>query len=1337
MQHPQFRGWAQTWHDDFHTKQRSLAIRNFGKAMKDLGKWKQSWEDGGGTPGILHLLSSASVTEVKAFCHAIRASNRRGKKSRDRERAVEELVMALLPQHYPSVDLRTRDKRPLQKLYSRMLRGCSSDFVERVLDAQDKSNPLFQHLGLQKLILSHDDMLKRRLANYLVHEGPRPSEPEMDLCFREFVFREPPAPGTQPNMSASMQFALEILEARITRKCVAERWPPSPSELEVLVSIYRRFTSRSRSANTTFLIKLGLRLIELRPHYKDSGEANVLWTAIFTLWKKHPRQHEDLTSQGILLGLRGARADFPVIADRWREDPDQHEQMLIQGLRQGLGGTAEDISSGYLSLINGVPRTKTDPELRWSPEARWRLLRLYCQHVPEKGVDIEMSTEFQCLANQEWSFALIDKLPRENAVLLLNHLYQVNPNFDFLRVRRGFSESIYTMRDVPRRNFNVELLVTTYQQGDADSQSRARDKIDELRKQAAASREQEDRAIFAKAAAYYAVATGDLEVYAKTVVWQQRFIRDPLTVKTIFSPDAVLTSEGVALLSGIALSPTGETTLDILRQRLAVANRILKSFDEAKRTGMKEPSYTQSSWSALQRLYQDVYTERVSRAKKLKLQPPESELDTFHVIWEGITDSVSSIGSDFLSQVSRPVLDLLDGLSGPSLVAASETLLDSAARWRKTGNRNKDQDDTSATMDQLAYQAVSKLAHSDTPMLSRDLIRRVIIEHPEASSWHRRFLSIGYVRALPAEAAKSMLLSFATAVGAKLEEQSHGKAGGGAPQSLIKVSTVKYLAQLLNDADFISAEAAVEVLVELFNSTTHVDVRLACLDALLNTLNGVAESSGEDWKLDPMAEKILSTLDSVVSIAGNINERQPVSAADWAKAEANTTIPATSDSPDIPPLFEMILSAAAGTRFPGLKKLEGELFSRLVLPSLQHLQEQHGRWFSAFLAKHRPALRAEALPRVPVTPRIWRYLLRHQGHLLPPAAVDEYSRYVDLQLQTPGEIQDFNSALQSDAALRSDASVRHWLSVFEPAQSLSWHEEIRPLLDLVVAPPTAKPAAISSLVGAVISQASVLLDDYEAHMEKWSHLVAGLGPSRKESLSSRGQDGNAYNEEMEKAWAYWREATLSLAERLIALVQQKTADADTAALPSTFPLRLWCLPYPDPRAAQRDEDFRRLAVALSRSLASFLGSGEGDMLLWTTLVEETSATLTSVYTGTHDRLCVAVHIGDLDLDLDLGPEPEDGTAAAVQRTRVSVALRIIDGASHRGALRRPKGKDAIAAAEASGLGELVRRVRAVMEGWRVQAAPRDMFLRWKGGKKATWEDICSWDAAGDEMDVVH
>ncbi|KAI1180086.1 hypothetical protein F4777DRAFT_360662 [Nemania sp. FL0916] len=1335
IQQHQFVGWAQTWHDEVSSRRRMGAIRSFGKAMIHPIKWKQSWDDGGGTAGILYLLSSASTMEVKAFCDVIRLSNRRGKKSSEREKVVEELLMALLPQHYPSTELRTHDKRPLEKIYSRMLRGCSSNFVERVLDAQDASNPLFQHVELQKLLVAHENMLKRRLTNRLIHEGSQLSQPEIDVCFKEFVSREPPLPGSQPNMSASMQYALELLQARITVKCTAERWPRNTPELGVLMSIYDRLKRRSRSADKTFLIKLGLQLIELKPDLNRSSHAGVLWSAILALWKKDARQYEDLLVQGMRLELLRSRTVLPIIVTRWKENSDQYEHLLVEALRHGLGGSAKEINYNYLDIIKDVPRAELSAELRW------RLLRLYCQHVPQSGIDVETTSDFKCISNQGWSFEVFEKLGKDHASLFLHRLYAANPNYSFLQAPTHYN-SIYALRTAPRPNFNVELLLTVYNRGDSNTQQRALQEVDQLRKKAATAREQEDRALFARAAAHYAIATGDLETYAETILWQQRFIRDPLTAQEIFKRKNILTSEGVALLSGISLSPTEDMTLSTIERELAVANRTLERFNEARQLAKKEPSYNRSNWTMLSSLYADVYKERVSRAKKVKLQPHESGLEMFRIIWRGTTDLVHTIGAGFLREVDRSILDLLDAYSGLSLIAASEMLLDFAAQLRKKQDRNEDQDEVSGCMDGLTYRVISKLASSDTPLFAQDLIRRAIIEYPEASSWHRQFLSIRYMRNLPAEAAKNMLMSFAAAVGEKLEEQSYVRVGdeeppkNAPPKSLIKVTTAKYLAQILNDADFISLETAVDVLTELFKSATHIDVRLAIVDSLLGTLNAISGNNSENWRSNPMVEKILNTLDSVVPIAGNLNERRPVDAIDWAEAKDNGTLPAPYELGGIPPLFQLLLDVVSGRQFPGLKELRGEMFSRLVLPTLHHSQEQHSEWFSLFLAKYKPTLDPDSLPRIPITPDIWYRLLDHQGQFLPSTTINEFNQYLILQLRFPRNIQELNKALRDNTTLRSDTNVAQWLSIFDqPNRLSSWKDGIDRLVSLIVAP-IEKVSPTADLLGAVVSQAAVLLDDYESHMEQWSYLVAALGPASIKSLDLSKQESKTYDEHMKKAWTYWRESVPPLAQRLIALIEQKrapSADRDVdVLLPSTFPLRLLCLPYLDPRVRQQDRYFRHLAKTLDQTLISFFKSDEGNPLLWTTFADTTNKTLASIYRIMTHRLCIAVHVGDLDLDAD-----ETATIPAVRLIKVAVAIEFIDGANKCGSLRKPKLEKDLTLQKVR-VGELVKRLRVVMERWGQRGVPaeqvpfRDNFLRWKGKNIALWDDICSWDETYEE-----
>ncbi|KAI0154829.1 hypothetical protein GGR57DRAFT_511804 [Xylariaceae sp. FL1272] len=1281
MEDAKFTGWAQTWHDDIDIEQRSHAIRKFGKAFRDPVEWKNSWNAAGGTAGLLHLLSSASVLEVKAFCQAIKNCNRRGKKSSERENAVEELIMALLPQHYPSTSLRSKDERPLQKYYRHMLRACSSQFLESVLDAQDESNPLYHHLDLKKLLFAHDDMLKKRLSNYMFHDGPELSQPEIDICLTEFVFREPPLPGVEPNMSSSMQFALELLRARTTVACTAKQWPSEISEMSVFMSLYNRFTKKSRSADRTFLIKLGFQLIKLKADSKSSNDAGVLWAATTALWRRNNGRYEELLLQGISLGLRGSRSALPLIMPRWKKDYEKYEHILVKILRQGLGGAPEDICSGYTNALGQVPDEERSPELRW------RLLRLYCQHVPKKGIDISTSSDFECLAKQEWAFEVIDGLGRENGSLFLTRLYKVNPYFDFLGARSG--TSIYSMRNKPRRNFNHL----------ADFREKARD--------------EGDRATFAKAAAHYAIATGDLTVYAETVLWQQ----------LLFSTDAVLTLEGIDLLSGVPSPVAEETTLSVIKERLVVANQILKRLNDAKQIAQKEPSFQSSSWEAFPRLYSQVYRERISRIKKVRLRQQESEIDTFIIVWEDITELTDSIGSDFLSQIiiGEHVGILLDGFSGPTLIAVCETLLDYIAPWRTRQDRNEGS--IKESMERLTYIIVSRLASCATPTQAQNLIQRAIIEHPDASSWHRQFLPLKYMQSLPAEAAKNMLFSFAAAIGEKLEAQSYIKVGDeeptktAPPRSLIKVTTVKYLAQLLNDADFVSSDSAVEVLIALFQSGSHPDVRIAILNTLLVTLSVTLDDGGEKWRENPTVEKILGVLDTVVPIAGNVNERRPVGELEWTQAEKEITVPIVSDD-WIPPLFEAILDVPSRLN----PKLEAELFSRLILPTLDRSQEEHRRWLFLFLAKYKPCFNGVVLPRVPVTPNIWVYMLSHQAHCVPATVIKDYNEYMLFRMGMPEDIEILNKTLRQNEALRNDTGVQHWLLIFGQStdafwRSQCWQREITLLIDLLMTP-VEKAASSAAIIAAISSQASVLLDDYDKHLQAWGDLVKSLGP-RHMGLSEH--KNTTYTEDMKFAWDHWRREASLLAQKLITVIEQKTAIR--THLPSTFSLRLLRLPYPDPRAEPIDKAFRYLAATFEGAFASFLASEEGNALLWGTLVDEAVTMLSSIYTTGINNLYIAVHFGALDLCL------HNSCPAVIQLIKVAVGLRFVERASDNGVIGRPKTKNNGIVSN-SKAGELLGRLHAVMKQWTCSGkrAPfRDMVLLWKDGNRKNWDDIHSWD----------
>lgn len=1346
--------WAKTWRESHEIDQRMSAIHQFGKAVKKPAQWKQCWDYAGGTAGLVELLFLASAKEVATFCKIISLCKGPAAKSPEREKAVQELVTALLPQQYPSSKLQTQDKRPLQHIYTSMLVACASDFVEGVLQAHDQANPLYRDLDEKKLKIlftSHAEILKRRLADYMLRDGAKIPQAEMEVLFKELVFLQPQLPGDRPNISASMQFALELLEARLAHKRTAARWPEAVSEMEVLMSVFRRYNNKSNGADKTFLFELGFRLIEADPKLKRTKQAQDFMNAMVNSWKKYPRRYDKFLSEAIRLGLAvevksnqigssERESLLSVIIYRWKSDPKYYEGLLSLALRQELGGTSKAIGINCAKVCDDqFPPSKDDATLRW------QLLRLYCMHVPEKGVDIEGSSGFETLANQHWPYGIFAKLHGKNAAPFLQRLYDVNPCFDFL-ISSPFG-SIYDFGVRARCNFNVELLLAVYQQGTPGALSKASEQVDRLRKTAATWREPEGRACYAKAAAHYAIASGNLELYGETILWQQRFICDPAAVITLFAREAMLTPEGIALLSGIPSPIPEDATLGAIRQQIDMANGVLQTLSESFKMAKRGPFGRGSAWEAWSAIYSRVYRERLDRAVEINIQPHGEEPDLFHIIWKGTADLTRSIGSDFLIHglTGEIGVFLIKALDGSRLLAATQTLRKALVEWKqeKAASPTTSANDESIGnhLQTLVNTSIKLLSLGDTSAATRDLILDEIMSNPADSNWHRQILTVGFLKNLPAKEAEAILVAFAAAIGEKLDEQSYIRVGeeeapkSAPPHSIVKVSTVKHLAQIIKDADFISPDSALEVLVELFKAGTHIDIRLATLSSLLSTFDTIVGGMGAKAKSDPSFERIMTTLEKAIPLAGNIDERLSMSEADWAESRAKLWLPTISqfDEKSLPSLFSALLDSLSPVRYRNLAQFRGELFSRLVLPCLKSSQRQYKKYLSVFLAKHAPEFNADVLPAVPLTTNMWHTIMKFQSDLVPSSIVAEYNEYVLFRMRLPKELEKLSQRLWNDPSLRNDESVRHWKSMFgESDARVSWKYENAHLFSMIKRPgQKVCPSAI--LADSIVSQASLLLDDYENCADEYFHLVMELlGPAGFKFSDT---------EAAQKRWRHECEVADDLARRLISVVVQKRAShksSNNDFLPTTFTLRLWSLPYPYLNAEQdRDADCRLFTTNLDACISSFLESDEGDVLLWDTLVRDVHSILINIYTCTTARLRLAVHIGDLDHSSIKTP------SAPALLVKVMIAQKLIDTDYSSNKMFR---KPTLFGAQKTEAGDLALRMCAVMEQWRrggrgsaimeklrlggngyeASDGIRDMFSHWRRVNKTTWEAIDSW-----------
>lgn len=255
-----------------------------------------------------------------------------------------------------------------------------------------------------------------------------------------------------------------------------------------------------------------------------------------------------------------------------------------------------------------------------------------------------------------------------------------------------------------------------------------------------------------------------------------------------------------------------------------------------------------------------------------------------------------------------------------------------------------------ADLKRCTFQLVKMLVHCDRPTLASDLVLRVVLDRPQSSSWHRQLLSQSFLRRLPASDAQDCISKFAKAIISRTRQQvpikadsleisqSEESAGrkakmGDRPQAPVKVTTVKLLPHLLGDIAYLPAHFALSILPELVSGATHIDIRGAALNSLLDLLKcGTADQT----------ESILGALEVIIPIPGNLGERRHVTDTEWAHAERTLELPDLDDEGTIAESAPMLWSLMTFLRDhpPGGPHFcaQAAFVTRIVLPIIESLK---------------------------------------------------------------------------------------------------------------------------------------------------------------------------------------------------------------------------------------------------------------------------------------------------------------------------------------------------------------------------------------------------------------
>lgn len=1188
---------------------RSSAIKDLARRLIRPNKQKNATLLGnilGDTEALLELFAQSSVTDVKGLCTAISNSGRHGRQQQPileaRQEAVERLLRALLPSTYPaeaavsSSSSRCRDGRPLQHLYATMLPACSDQFVEAVLDARDPSNPLYRWRNGHRLLRSHHALFKKRAEEHLLGLSTKAAGPDVHKLISTLLDKDRP-------------FARWVLhnrhEGKIKDGKIAEQQWGKHSDVWIALSLIQHMLKRKHASKQHVALQIRS-LVEIG----------------LDLHSRKPTNTRDAVKDGVATEL------WAHALHGWRRFPDIFEPSLILGIQLGLGTSPDTVPRDYLSaaMKKGFPVKR-----------RARLLQIYCQHVGNKGCDIlAEDADFTGLAKMLWPYEVFDSLDVAQRMHMLKKLEGVNQAYNFLQPPSR--RSILSLREVAgQKNFNVELLMVQLQRDDPDMQQQARDAVDGLRRKATIAKEQADRAEFAQAAIAYALATGDLEVYGETVLWQQRFVRDSWTLGVILEDKCVLTEEGIELLSALQ-SPQGshEKTLPV---RIRMADDILKTFYETYRLAKREPSFNPRQWHHVKALFGAVYERRVHGLES------QGDAESKAIAMKGFLDATQWMDIKFLNKICDSVVEFLNAQTPTLLASATQDLLRIGAERRKEKNRTPEDD----RLERMSYETLTSLAKSNMPSLASDLVVKTIIDRPDASSWHRQLLSEGFLKRLRTKEAHRVLLSLAKAIGDKLEEQSYVRVGetepakSAPPQSLVKVTTVKYLARLLNKADFVSNDTAVEVLVELFKNAQHSDIRLAALDSLLGLLDSLCTNAKAGWATNLTVELIMGALETLVPVVGSINERRPPQEQDWVEAETTGVLPEAEGL--TAPLMGALLSAASNTRYGGLRYMQEAFVKRLILPSLDRSQVEHSRWLRLFLAKYKAPFSEQELPRTPVASCNWDLALKTHYPMTGPTLLADFNAYAMYQIAPHAKMAKFSAALSADVKLRKQADVQHWLQAYARDVCTFAQSRTATLLDILETKynSIASPVEREKLIDLVIQHADALLDHYEEHSKVWDGFMTRLTPDWS----------GVWNVEKDRRW---RETYGRIVRHISDEIAERKTQETHQILPSRTKLELWLLPYPVSDGNDDDAE-TEFVVQLESTLLSLLEGSESEVLGWSAMADDVG-TISGLLKTDKLKANVASEFGKLSISSN----DKDAMAAkqALNLIKVEVAMRLFD-----------------------------------------------------------------------------
>lgn len=358
-----------------------------------------------------------------------------------------------------------------------------------------------------------------------------------------------------------------------------------------------------------------------------------------------------------------------------------------------------------------------------------------------------------------------------------------------------------------------------------------------------------------------------------------------------------------------------------------------------------------------------------------------------------------------------------------------------------------------------------------------------------------------------------MLKRFAKVIEVKLGEQAtSGAPDDKAQNPLVKVTTVKYLAQLLREASFVSPNDSPDILTSLFQRITHIDIRVAIVEGLLAFLTEHATVKNR-----ALTEQIMNALQAAVPIMGRLTERINFEERHWATQKENDLLPVIECEDTTPPLFSLLLGSATDLRLP--ENVRRDLIRSVILPAFELCRATHRQWIKLFLERNSASNDLDELASVPPRLTVLAAMFRLIPEMLPIEYFAEWQRCVKPNLTPDPDLSKLNQKVADESKIEDPESAElyrdteaniHWLQLFNQGTEIFERFSLADLLrkERISASSRLSDQMISLLQSLVLEQANIMLDGFETLHSCWTEF---LGHLRRGLFADRDSHRTWYN----------------------------------------------------------------------------------------------------------------------------------------------------------------------------------------------------------------------------------